>query len=248
MIELHGSRFSDIMPDNLAKQPEVLALAHAVGKQIEKLCEYADNARTYAAIMTMPERVLDALAVELRTPAYDETFPASVKRELVAGTLTFFMTRGTPAACDRIIEIIFGSGYIEEWYQYGGEPHHFRAYVGLENTGTVDPENLEEFRRVLDGVKRLSSWMDDVIAISTFDPEILYTTSNMGRGYMKTTLPEMLMDYQMEQIAAGTGGLFTSMMVTRLNEKQPDYHMKNTPARACGVFASITITALPAAN
>lgn len=248
MIKLRGSRFSDILPDNLSGQPEVQALAYAVGKQIEKLCEYADGARTYAAIMTMPERALDALAVELRTPAYDETFPISVKRELVTGTMTFYMTRGTPAACNRIIEIIFGSGYIEEWYEYGGEPHHFRAYVGLENVGTVDPDNLEEFRRVIAGVKRLSSWMDDVIAIATFEPEILYTTSTMGRGYMQTTLPEMEMDYHMDNIQAGTGGIFASMTLTPLNEEKADYNMQDIPARTGGVFATISVTALPAVN
>ncbi|MFQ9474035.1 MAG: phage tail protein [Oscillospiraceae bacterium] len=37
---------------------------------------------------------------------------------------------GTPAAVNRIIETIFETGYIEEWYEYDGEPHHFRAYVG----------------------------------------------------------------------------------------------------------------------
>ena len=32
MIKLSGSRFTDIMPENLAEQPEIQALAYAVGK------------------------------------------------------------------------------------------------------------------------------------------------------------------------------------------------------------------------
>lgn len=31
---------------------------------------------------------------------------------------------GTPAAVNRIIETIFETGYIEEWYEYDGDPHH----------------------------------------------------------------------------------------------------------------------------
>lgn len=50
MIKLSGSRFTDIMPENLAEQPEIQALAYAVGRQVEKLLAYADGARTYAAI------------------------------------------------------------------------------------------------------------------------------------------------------------------------------------------------------
>ena len=74
MIKLSGSRFTDIMPDNLASQVETQAFAYAVGRQIEKLCAYSDAARTYAAIATMPEWLLDYMAVELRTPSYDENY------------------------------------------------------------------------------------------------------------------------------------------------------------------------------
>ena len=55
MIKLSGSRFTDIMPENLAEQPEIQALAYAVGRQVEKLLAYADGARTYAAIYAVPE-------------------------------------------------------------------------------------------------------------------------------------------------------------------------------------------------
>ena len=87
MIKLSGSRFTDIMPENLAEQTEIQALAYAVGRQVEKLLAYADGARTYAAIYAVPEKVLDLLAVELRTPSYDENFSIKVKRTLIAESL-----------------------------------------------------------------------------------------------------------------------------------------------------------------
>lgn len=160
MIDLRGSRFTDIMPENLAGQLETQAFAYALGRQIKRLCDYADGVHIYAAVASMPERILDVLAVELRTPAYNQKFSIEVKRALVEGTLTFYAHMGTPAACDQIIETIFGSGHIEEWFDYGGEPHHFRAYVG---DGKVDLEDLEEFLQVLAFVKRLSSWLDEII-------------------------------------------------------------------------------------
>jgi hypothetical protein len=86
MINLKESRFTAIMPENLSSQLEVQAIAYAVGRQIEKLCTYADNARTYAAIQSMPEQTLDLLAVELRTPAYDENYSIKVKRALIKDT------------------------------------------------------------------------------------------------------------------------------------------------------------------
>lgn len=193
MINLRGSRFTDIMPENLASQLETQAFAYALGRQIEKLCAYADGVHIYAAVASMPEKILDILAVELQTPAYRESFPIEVKRALVEGTLTFYAKLGTPAACNRIIEIIFGAGYIEEWYTYDGDPHHFRACVGTG--GQIDPSDLEEFRRVLWSVKRLSSWLDEVIVITNLDEEIVTFTGYMGAGYMETTLPEVPLEF-----------------------------------------------------
>ena len=154
MIKLSGSRFTDIMPENLAEQTEIQALAYAVGRQVEKLLAYADGARTYAAIYAVPEKVLDLLAVELRTPSYDENFSIKVKRTLIAESLLFYAQMGTPAAVNRIIETIFQAGHISEWWEYGGKPYHFKAYT---TNPAITSDDVEEFKRVLGTVKRLSA-------------------------------------------------------------------------------------------
>ena len=213
MIKLSGSRFTDIMPENLASQVETKAFAYAVGRQIEKLCAYSDAARTYAAIATMSEWLLDYMAVELRTPSYDENYSLKTKRALIQGSLLFYTQMGTPAAVNRIIETIFETGYIEEWYEYDGDPHHFRAYVG--DGGEVGPGELEEFRRVLSSVKRLSSWLDDIITITAMDPDMVTFTGTMGKGYTSTPLPEAAVDYHLEDMirAGGTFGTITQTAI-----------------------------------
>lgn len=160
MIKLNGSRFTAAMPENLKSQPEIQAIAYAVGRQIEKLCAYADGARTYAAIQSMPERVMDMLAVELRTPAYNENYSIKVKRALIEGSLLFYTQMGTPAAVERIIETIFGSGYISEWWEYNGSPYHFKVHT---TNPEINSEDVEEFKRVLGAVKRLSAWLDEIV-------------------------------------------------------------------------------------
>ena len=140
MIKLSGSRFTDIMPENLAEQTEIQALAYAVGRQVEKL--------------------LDLLAVELRTPSYDENFSIKVKRTLIAESLLFYAQMGTPAAVNRIIETIFQAGHISEWWEYGGKPYHFKAYT---TNPAITSDDVEEFKRVLGTVKRLSAWLDEIV-------------------------------------------------------------------------------------
>ena len=118
------------------------------------------TARTYAAIYAVPEKVLDLLAVELRTPSYDENFSIKVKRTLIAESLLFYAQMGTPAAVNRIIETIFQAGHISEWWEYGGKPYHFKAYT---TNPAITSDDVEEFKRVLGTVKRLSAWLDEIV-------------------------------------------------------------------------------------
>lgn len=171
MIKLRNGKFTDIAPHNIATQPEAQAIAYAIGKQIAKICTYADRARVYAAIDKLPEAALDALAVELRAPAYDENYSVTVKRTLVRGALTFYMKMGTPYAVNKIIEAIFQTGYISEWFEYGGEPFHFKAYT---TNPAITSDDVDEFKRVLSTVKRLSAWLDDIILDLSTDPMETY--------------------------------------------------------------------------
>lgn len=159
MTELKDSRFTELLPSDLKSDPETQAFAYAVSKQIAHLIHYADAACLYISIDSVPEPVLDLLAVELRTPFYKQTYSISVKRVLVKESLIFYDQMGTPAAVNRIIEAIFGDGHIEEWWNYNGLPHHFRA---IANTDTPLIEADQEFRDVVGSVKRLSSWLDGI--------------------------------------------------------------------------------------
>ena len=161
MIDLRGSRFTSILSEHLRNR-ETEALAYAVGRQVDKLLALADGVPFYAVLSKAPESVLDCLAAELRTPAYREAFPLEVKRALIRDSLLAYAKMGTPSAINRTIQSIFGYGHIEEWFDYDGEPHHFRAVIGQEDDG-VDQTQVEEFTRLLGDVKRLSSWLDQMV-------------------------------------------------------------------------------------
>lgn len=160
MIKLAQSRFTDILPEQLSEQVEVKAVAYAMGRQIEKLCACAERIQVYSKLSAVTEQILDLLAIELRTPAYDENYSIKVKRALIEGTMLYYQQMGTPAAVNKLIETIFGNGHIVEWWEYGGEPHHFKVYT---TNPTITKNDVEEFGRVLKSVKRLSSWLDDLI-------------------------------------------------------------------------------------
>lgn len=177
MIELRTGVFTDLLPEHL-RGTETKALAYAVGRQVERLLALADNVPFYAMLSTAPENVLDHLAVELRAPAYREAFPLETKRALIRDALLAYAKMGTPAMVERTMASIFGSGEIEEWFNYAGQPHHFRAVITVGKS--VSLETLEEFRRVLGSVKRLSSWLDEIITVILFPPAALHLGGGPG--------------------------------------------------------------------
>lgn len=142
MIDLKDSLFIDILPGHL-ETAEVRALAYAIGQQVRQICSYADKSRTYAALASTPSAVLDVLAAELRTPAYDETLPVETKRELVASTLTFYTHLGTPAALEQLISILFAKGRVAEWYNYNGSEYHFKVQIDIAADAVDDAKQAQ---------------------------------------------------------------------------------------------------------
>ncbi len=175
MIDLKDSLMTDILPGHLATA-EVKALAYAVGRQIRQLCSYADKSRTYAALASAPDTVLDALAAELRTPAYDETLPVETKRELVASTLTFYTHLGTPAALEQLISILFAKGRVAEWYDYNGSEYHFKVQIDIA-ADDVDDAKQAQVQAWVNQYKNQRSILDTIEYYETGAEAVAFTAA-----------------------------------------------------------------------
>ena len=159
--------------------------------------------------------------------------------------MTFYTSLGTPAAADRILEIIFSAGRIEEWYEYGGEPHHFRAYI--EMTGRpVTQESLVSFRRILASVKRLSSWWDGTITVTRLDTDPILVGAGLGLCLSSTELPVRDPVYQNAStpVSSRIQGLISTIQPP---ERPPAYRERPLAARGL-LKSSLAITALPELN
>lgn len=190
MIDLHDGHISDLLNNSMKYNPETIAIGYAILQEKQRILAMATRTRLMALIEAADEKTLDYLAVELRTPAYKDTFTVEVKRRLIAGTLPFYSKLGTPAAVNWIIRSIFGGGKIDEWFDYDGDPHHFRAFVGNDGDA-ITPEDLDEFRRAVASVKRLSSWLDSIITNTTMEAAFVYLAADFHETYSKTTLPNL---------------------------------------------------------
>ena len=110
----------------------------------------------------------------------------------------------------------------------------------------MGPEELEEFRRILSSVKRLSSWLDNIITITTMDPDFVTFTGTMGKGYTSTPMPEAPVDYNLDEILY-SGGAFGTITQTAVPAAPVDYNLDES-LHLGGAFGTITQTAVPAAG
>lgn len=165
MTNFYDSEILDILPDNMKDKPECIALSYALKKANQKFVNYANRASVYAVIDTLPEKYLDILAIELRTQYYDDTFPVDKKRALVKNTMLWYHKAGTVAAVQEMIDNVFESGTILEWYQTGGAPGTFQ----ISTANTITPELIAEFNKVVSKVKNVRSHLDNIVVGNKVD-------------------------------------------------------------------------------
>lgn len=159
MIKSFGDGLlTDLLGGPYRTDPEVQALAYAIRAGTQLLIKYTDNATVMGAIEKAPEEALDLLAAELRTQYYDVAYSPSIKRSLLQNTMRWYQIAGTKAAVEELAQTIFGNCTVEEWFEYGGEPYHFRVITNA----LAEPDNIEQFTTLLRSIKNVRSHLDSV--------------------------------------------------------------------------------------
>lgn len=165
MINFFDSEIIDILPEKYKSVPECVALSYALKKSVQSLVEKSKNTSVFAVIDTLPERMLDILAIELRTQYYDESLDIARKRTLIKNTMPWYNKAGTVSAVQEMIDKVFNDGVILEWFDTGGEPGTFK----ISTSKQVTPALIEEFRNLIDKVKNVRSHLDSVVVGNKVD-------------------------------------------------------------------------------
>ena len=244
MINIHDGQITDLLSNSLRHNPETIAIAYAVLQEKRRILALAERTRLMAAVDSLEERILDYLAVELRTPAYEDSLPLETKRTLIKGTLPYYASLGTPAAVDWVIKAVFGNGGIDEWFNYGGEPHHFQVNIPI--AGMITPKMMEELRRMIASVKRLTSWLDSIITYLELDGKV-YITPFLGKPMPITTLPTLEPVFATAAIFSRASAALQSVTETALPAlKENDTTvMPELIEHATAAVQTVTETALP---
>lgn len=158
-MKLSDIEFVRLLPQFMQNDCSVRGLAAGIDSIIPQIAAELQKLSTWDSIDKLSEAELDELAWELNIQWYDKGATIDVKRNLVKESDKVYKKLGTKWAVENVIQTYFGEGYIEEWFEYGGEPGHFR--VNSSNP-TLTESKFSEFLTLLNKVKRASAKLDGV--------------------------------------------------------------------------------------
>lgn len=147
------------------------AMCAALNPLIKQLANQIELCQLLSRVDNLTEDILDQLAHELHVDWYDATASIGVKRDLIKNSGKVHQYLGTPYAIEQVIQDYFGDGYVEEWFDYNGDPYHFKV---ITSNPSVSGDEAERFAKAIEKVKRGSAILEAVVISMSAQLDIYY--------------------------------------------------------------------------
>lgn len=153
-------RVEDLLPSSLARSQTVRDVAKACGASLHDVVERMSGLLIYSRIDELGEETVDDLAWQFHVDFYDTGLNLDQKRALVKSAIKDHKYKGTTWAVKSVLKPIRGDVVLQDWYQYGGKPYHFR--VNGFGGAMVSADELTRLVAAIYSVKNVRSWLDGI--------------------------------------------------------------------------------------
>ena len=144
------------LPQSLDKE-NVQEVAKVVDDTLLSFDKTIAEVLIYPAIDMLGSELINTLAIQMHCDFYDDTLPLAVRRNLVKNSIAWHRIKGTPAAVEQMIQTVYQTGVVEEWFEYGGEPFFFKVNLGDSQITTQKIKNLI---KMINASKNVRSWLE----------------------------------------------------------------------------------------
>ena len=144
------------LPQSLDKE-NVQEVAKVVDDTLLSFDKTIAEVLIYPAIDMLGSELINTLAIQMHCDFYDDTLPLAVRRNLVKNSIAWHRIKGTPAAVEQMIQTVYQTGVVEEWFDYGGEPFFFKVNLGDSQITTQKIKNLI---KMINASKNVRSWLE----------------------------------------------------------------------------------------
>lgn len=131
MINQKETSILMFFPRFLKTVKEIINLSKTVDKKINQLLDKFSNLNRMKKIVDgdLAEDELELLLWEKHVDYFDKTLSREQKIKLVKSSLETHMKKGTRGALDKQLNVILGELTVLEWFEYDGEPDHFKVVI-----------------------------------------------------------------------------------------------------------------------
>ena len=95
----------------------------------------------------------------------------SDKRALIKKALELHRYKGTKYALINVLKSLNINGDIKEWFEYGGNPYHFKINIFLQNY-VYNQNVFENLKKMIEEYKNVRSVLEEISIESQFDSPI----------------------------------------------------------------------------
>lgn len=122
MIKIGDTGLLEGLPPGIAEQHWVKVIDAVYRERLKKELKVIERIHVYTAIDSLPEDLLDVLAVQFKVDWYRDDYPVETKRRVIKTAMEVRRYCGTEWAVKQAISAIYPNSEIVEWYDYGGTP------------------------------------------------------------------------------------------------------------------------------
>lgn len=90
------------------------------------------------------------------------------KRKIIKKAVELHRYKGTKYALIKVLNSLNINGDVEEWFEYGGDPYHFKIDIFLQNY-TYNEKVFESLKKMIDEYKNVRSVLEEISIESQFD-------------------------------------------------------------------------------
>ena len=158
--DLQSASLLDILPPNLLADKKINAAARALDDELQKITAATRKALLLPRLDELSEEVIDLLAWQWHVDFYEPIgMDIETKRRLIKNSIAWHRIKGTPAAVEQVVSAVFDTSHVQEWFEYGGKPYHFKV---ITEDVTTDPNVLARMRRAINAAKNTRSWLETI--------------------------------------------------------------------------------------
>lgn len=151
----------EITPPNLLADEGIKALIEAIDPEFEKVKDEIVNVLIYPRIDKLSEEVLDLLAWQFHIEGYDLATDITEKRNLIKKAIQLHKYKGTKYAIQEVLKALNLDGQIKEWFEYSGDPYHFKVDINLKYQG-IEADTYDKLFNLINEYKNVRSQLDSL--------------------------------------------------------------------------------------